>query len=151
MEVQTGIRTKAGFLYLTASDKGLTGVYWRKQRVPLGDSKFFKQAERELLEYFEGRRQRFTVALDFAGTKFQMKVWRQLAKIPYGKTISYTDLAAKIGQPLAVRAVGAANGRNPLSIFLPCHRVVSSSGKLTGYSGGLKAKAMLLELESARE
>lgn len=149
MQIQSVMKTKAGLLYLTASDKGLTGVYWRKPKIPVGSSKILVQAEKELKEYFEGRRTKFTVALDLAGTDFQKKVWRQLAKIPYGKTVSYSDIAAKIGQEKAVRAVGAANGRNPISILVPCHRVISNSGKLTGYSGGLKAKALLLEIESS--
>lgn len=147
MEVQTVMKTKAGLLYLTASDKGLTGVYWRKQRVPVGESKILKRAVREIGEYFEGRRQKFSVPLAFDGTEFQVKVWSQLRKIPFGKTISYSDLAERIGNPKAVRAVGAANGQNPFSILVPCHRVISNSGKLIGYSGGLKAKALLLEIE----
>lgn len=153
MEVQMKLRTKAGPVYLTASDKGLTGVWWKAQDVPmLKDTKtmaakYLRQAEKELNEYFEGQRQKFQVRLDVDGTDFQKRVWRQLCQIPYGKTRSYADIAAKIKNEKAVRAVGAANGRNPLSIIVPCHRVIGSGGGLTGYAGGLEAKKKLLTLE----
>ncbi len=150
MEVQDKMSTKFGSLYLTASENGLTGIYWRKRRVPMGRSKWLIQAKKELGEYFEGRRRKFDVALDLRGTAFQLKVWRELARIPYGKTLSYTDLALKIGREGAVRAVGSANARNPLSIIVPCHRVVSRSGGMTGYSAGVKVKARLLLLESLK-
>lgn len=147
MEVQSVMKSKVGPIYLTASDKGLTGVFWRKRPVSMGSSRFLAQAERELREYFEGRRRKFSVPLDFDGTEFQRKVWRELAKIPYGKTISYSDLAARIGHDRAVRAVGTANGRNPLSIVVPCHRVIAANGALGGYTAGLKVKSELLAIE----
>jgi methylated-DNA-[protein]-cysteine S-methyltransferase len=105
------------------------------------------EAERQLAEYFDGRRKTFSLALGFAGTDFQRKVWRALLTIPFGETRSYAQIAKQIGSPGASRAVGAANGRNPIAIVAPCHRVIGTSGKLTGFAGGLDAKAYLLALE----
>ena len=112
--------------------------------VPVLDS-----ARCQLDQYFAGRLQTFDLPLAPSGTDFQKQVWRRLIKIPYGQTSTYAELAKMIGQPTACRAVGAANGRNPLPIVIPCHRVIGSSGKLTGYAGGLEAKQALLELEGA--
>jgi methylated-DNA-[protein]-cysteine S-methyltransferase len=108
------------------------------------------QAARELHEYFAGERREFSVPLDFTGTEFQNKVWRALRAIPFGETRSYGELAAQIGAPKASRAVGAANGRNPIPIILPCHRVIGSSGSLTGFGGGLPMKKQLLAHEQVR-
>jgi methylated-DNA-[protein]-cysteine S-methyltransferase len=105
------------------------------------------EAVRQLRAYFQGELRQFDLPLDFAGTPFQIRVWRQLLTIPYGETRSYAQVAAAIGSPLAVRAVGAANGANPIAIVVPCHRVVGASGKLVGYGGGLELKKRLLELE----
>lgn len=105
------------------------------------------EAERQLTEYFAGTRTEFDLPLAMPGTAFQQRVWAGLREIPYGETISYGELARRLGQPNASRAVGLANGRNPVSIIVPCHRVVGSSGRLTGYGGGLDRKAHLLELE----
>ena len=105
------------------------------------------QAARELEEYFAGRRRRFAVPLDAAGTAFQKQVWQALRAIPFGELRSYRDVAEQLGKPRAVRAVGAANGRNPIPIVVPCHRVVGSNGQLTGFAGGLNAKRALLALE----
>ena len=105
----------------------------------------------QLQEYFGGTRQVFDVPLAPQGTLFQMEVWRVLRTIPYGETQSYADIAEQIGRPKAVRAVGAANGRNPLSIFVPCHRVIGKNGSLTGYAGGLAQKSVLLEIEQASQ
>jgi methylated-DNA-[protein]-cysteine S-methyltransferase len=146
MDQQLRIRSDAGNLFLVASDNGLKGVFWKAQDVPMlrderaPSAKFLRQAEKELKEYFLGKRRDFQVCLDIQGTDFQKRVWRELTRIPYGKTRSYAEIAAKIKNEKAVRAVGAANGRNPLSIIVPCHRVIGSSGKLTGYAGGLDAK-----------
>lgn len=107
-----------------------------------------EQARKELTAYFEGRLQRFTVPLDPVGTDFQRRVWAAVAAIPYGETATYRQIAERIGQPRAVRAVGAANGANPLAIIIPCHRVVGSDGSLTGYGGGLAVKRALLDLEA---
>ena len=113
------------------------------------DDARFADARAQFTEYFAGQRTEFDLPLDCAtGTEFQRLVWRALCDIPYGETISYGELARRIGQPAAVRAVGLANGRNPLSIVVPCHRVVGTGGKLTGYGGGLDRKRHLLDLEA---
>ena len=108
------------------------------------------ETERQLDEYFRGERKTFELTLDMSGTAFQRDVWRALLTIPFGETRSYSQIARQIGSPAAVRAVGAANGRNPIAIIAPCHRVVGATGKLTGFAGGLDAKARLLALEGAR-
>jgi methylated-DNA-[protein]-cysteine S-methyltransferase len=147
-----------GTLTLVASDHGLAAVLWendRPRRVRLNleaeahGHPVLVEAERQLAEYFAGRRKQFTVKLDVAGTPFQRQVWNALLTIPFGETRSYRQIANQIGNPRAVRAVGAANGRNPLSIVAPCHRVIGSSGALTGFAGGLDVKARLLALEGA--
>jgi len=148
-----------GKLKLVASDDGLAAILWendRSRRVPLNvDLKddhhpVLIEAQRQIEEYFAGRRKEFALKLDVGGTAFQRKVWNALLTIPFGETRSYGQIARQIGSPGAVRAVGAANGRNPLSIVAPCHRVVGSTGKLTGFAGGLDVKARLLALEGAR-
>ena len=114
------------------------------------DDAYLADTRRQLAEYFAGTRMVFDLPLDLdalGGTAFQRRVWTTLIDIPYGKTISYGELARRIGQPAAVRAVGLANGRNPLSIVIPCHRVIGASGALTGYGGGMERKRMLLDLE----
>jgi O-6-methylguanine DNA methyltransferase len=107
------------------------------------------QAAEELRAYFAGNLRVFSVPLDMQGTDFQVSVWNQLVKIPYGETRSYSQVAEAVGRPKAVRAVGAANSNNPIAIIVPCHRVIGSGGKLTGYGGGLPLKKRLLELEGA--
>jgi len=151
-----------GRLTLVASDRGLAAILWeqdRPGRVPqvrgateTHDRKHpvLAEAEGQLREYFAGTRQAFTLTLDAAGTPFQKKVWNALLTIPFGETRSYGEIARQIGHPAAVRAVGAANGRNPLSIVAPCHRVIGAGGQLTGFAGGLEVKARLLALEGAR-
>lgn len=114
-----------------------------------GTDPVIEEAASQLDDYFAGRRQTFSIGLLFAGTPFQQTVWSELLKIPYGETLSYGELAKRIGLPKAVRAVANANGANALSIFVPCHRVIGSDHSLTGYGGGLPAKRMLLELEHA--
>jgi AraC family transcriptional regulator of adaptative response/methylated-DNA-[protein]-cysteine methyltransferase len=114
-----------------------------------GKNKFIVQAEKELKEYFEGKLKNFTIPLVYPGTEFQQKVWNQLIKIPYGKTISYEELAERVGITKASRAVGTANGMNRIGVIIPCHRVVNKNGKLGGYGGGLWRKKKLLELEGA--
>lgn len=113
------------------------------------DDSAFEEAARQLAEYFDGRRRRFELKLNPGGTPFQMAVLEELQRIPYGETRSYGDIAANLGKPRAVRAVGAANGRNPLPIVIPCHRVVGADGSLTGFGGGIDTKRWLLALESA--
>jgi len=148
-----------GKLTLVATDEGLAGILWendRPRRVRLSieaeddTHPVLIEAERQLTEYFAGRRKEFTLRLDLAGTAFQRKVWNALLTIPFGETRSYGQIARQIGSPGAVRAVGAANGRNPVSIVAPCHRVIGSNGKLTGFAGGLDAKALLLAHEGAK-
>ena len=148
-----------GRLTLVASDDGLAGILWpteRPGRVRLPRAiedhrhPVLVETERQLKEYFAGRRQAFALTLDVAGTAFQKNVWKALLTIPFGETRSYAQIARQIGRPTAARAVGAANGRNPVSIVAPCHRVVGSTGTLTGFAGGLDAKARLLALEGAR-
>ena len=145
-----------GKLKLVASDKGLVAVLWqndRPSRVRIGElvtddrHPILLKAERQLGEYFAGKRKEFSVPLDMRGTPFQKNVWEALLAIPFGETRSYGQLARQLGNPNATRAVGAANGRNPLSIVVPCHRVIGSTGKLTGFGGGLETKAQLLRLE----
>jgi methylated-DNA-[protein]-cysteine S-methyltransferase len=121
----------------------------RPERAWTEDAAPFRAATRQLGEYFAGRRERFELELAPAGTEFQLAVWRGLRRIPYGRTWSYAELAARIGRPKAMRAVGAANGANPLPIVVPCHRVIGADGSLTGFGGGLPAKRLLLELEGA--
>jgi methylated-DNA-[protein]-cysteine S-methyltransferase len=145
-----------GILTLVASDTGLAAVLWENDdpaRVRLhhapGDNAVLRDAERQLGEYFADTRTAFTLTLDFTGTDFQKSVWQALLTIPFGETRSYAQIAGQIGNPKAVRAVGAANGKNPISIIAPCHRVIGANGKLTGFAGGLDAKAHLLALETA--
>jgi methylated-DNA-[protein]-cysteine S-methyltransferase len=146
-----------GRLKLVATDEGLAAILWendRPSRVRLEIDKVDNrhpvliETERQLTEYFAGHRRNFALTLDTAGTEFQRKVWSALRTIPFGETRSYGQIATQIGSPRAVRAVGAANGRNPVSIVTPCHRVVGSTGALTGFAGGLDVKARLLALES---
>ena len=150
------IQSPVGELKLVASGKGLVAVLWQNDnpnRVRLGElvkqdsHPVIIEAERQLGEYFAGRRKNFSLALDMRGTSFQRDVWEALLAIPFGETRTYHDLAKRLGNPQATRAVGAANGRNPISIIVPCHRVIGSNGRLTGFAGGLEAKARLLELE----
>ncbi len=146
-----------GTLYLLANEKALVGLHFRPQRAPfLKDlkgvdpaTKILHQCVEELKEYFEGRRKNFSVPLGSEGTSFQKEVWSQLRKIPFGETRSYRDIAKSIKNPKAFRAVGTANGRNPLSIIVPCHRVIAADGSLGGFGGGLKRKLKLLQLEKA--
>ncbi len=153
--LQWKMQTLLGNVYLVATAKGLKGVYRDKQNVPMAPSlvgaapelRVLAQAAKELTEYFSGKRKKFSVTLDAQGTEFQKRVWRELAKIPYGKTCSYSDIAKNIKNAKAVRAVGTANAKNPHCIIVPCHRVIAADGTLGGYSGGLKTKIKLLALE----
>lgn len=113
------------------------------------DTGSFKAAKEQLLAYFAGELREFSIALDPQGTEFQLQVWEALQEIPYGETRSYGELASRIGRPRASRAVGAANGKNPIPVIIPCHRVIGSSGKLVGFGGGLPAKQHLLALENS--
>ncbi len=150
------IDSPVGELKLVASEKGLAAILWENddpKRVRLSpqvqDDKniYLLQAEKQLKEYFSGKRKSFDLPLDFKGTDFQKSVWQALLKIPYGETRSYGEIAKQLKRPKASRAVGAANGKNPISIVAACHRVIGASGALTGFAGGLKTKAFLLDLE----
>ena len=148
-----------GKLKLIGSEKGLAAVLWEDddpKRVRVSEYKennaypVLLEAERQLKEYFEGKRSSFSLTLDPVGTEFQKKVWNILSAIPYGTTITYGDIARQLGDIKTVRAVGAANGKNPISIIVPCHRVIGASGSLTGFAGGLKVKAWLLSIEGVK-
>jgi methylated-DNA-[protein]-cysteine S-methyltransferase len=154
--VYTKMKSPVGELTLIAAEKGLAAVLWPKDdparvRVKAGmlDDRHpvLCRTAAQLKEYFAGTRRVFDLTLAFDGTDFQKKVWHALLAIPFGETRSYAEIAKAIKHPKAVRAVGAANGRNPISIIAPCHRVIGSDGKLTGFAGGLEAKATLLSLE----
>ena len=139
-----------GPLLLTTDGTGLTGLHFPPHDVDASwvhDEAAFTDVIRQLDEYFAGSRTQFDIALHPTGTPFQLKVWDQLREIPYGETISYGALARRVSSPKASRAVGLANGRNPIAIIIPCHRVIGADGSLTGYGGGLDRKRFLLALE----
>lgn len=145
------LQTPIGALRLVCEDGHLTRIEFENQYSEDGEPEagdpVLDECARQLDDYFDGRRQAFSLPLAPDGTAFQQSVWNELREIPYGESRSYRDIARAIGNPAAVRAVGAANGRNPLPILVPCHRVIGSNGRLTGFAGGLKAKAFLLKLE----
>ncbi len=153
----TVVDSPVGPLTLVAADGVLTGLYMDSQRhMPpaeiFGDGvedtgEFFAEPSRQLRDYFAGQRTEFDMPLTLVGTPFQRRVWAALQEIPYGETVSYGELAQRIGRPTAARAVGLANGRNPVGIIVPCHRVVGSDGSLTGYGGGVERKERLLAFE----
>jgi methylated-DNA-[protein]-cysteine S-methyltransferase len=161
--VQTRYESPLGSIIIAATAEGLAGLWFDGQRhLPQEltgpavwpsepEHPVLKEVIRQLSEYFAGRRTEFDVPLDLAyGTAFQQSVWQALLKIPQGGTASYSEVSARIGKPAAVRAVGAAVGRNPVSIIVPCHRVMGAGGALTGYAGGLERKSALLKLEGVR-
>ncbi len=142
------LKTPVGFLEVTGSEKGIRSLFFldfkvRITRVP----HHLHDCVTQLEEYFAGTRHGFSLTLDLEGSPFQLKVWQETLKIPYGKTASYQELAINLGNPNAFRAVGGANGSNPVSIIIPCHRVLGQNGKLVGYGGGLWRKKWLLEHE----
>ena len=148
-----------GALKLVAHDQALVAVMWDNEdhnRVRLSEliedrqHPMLHKVEQQLEQYFAGQRQQFDLPLDFQGTTFQQQVWQALLSIPYGETRSYKDIAIQLGNEKAVRAVGAANGKNPISIIAPCHRVIGSSGALVGFAGGLDKKQILLSLEQSQ-
>jgi O-6-methylguanine DNA methyltransferase len=141
-----------GRLILVASDRGLVAIEFRpsQRKGCVADDRKLAPYRKQLDEYFAGRREEFTVPLDIRGTEFQKRCWQELLKIPYGQTRSYRQIAEAVGNRNAVRAVGLANGQNPISIIVPCHRVIASDGTLCGYGGGLHVKEQLLRLEGAR-
>jgi methylated-DNA-[protein]-cysteine S-methyltransferase len=153
-QLYTTMESPIGELLLLGDGEALHGLYMQGGRrpVPIADDwqraeEPFADARRQLDEYFAGDRVEFDLALAATGSEFERTVWRALRQIPYGETISYGELARRIGRPDRARAVGAANGRNPISIVVPCHRVIGADGSLTGYGGGLDRKRFLLDLE----
>lgn len=154
MKKHTVIDSPYGPLTLVASDSALCGLYMTDQRHRPPEETFgdrdetpFQETTEQLRAYFAGELKEFTLPLSLAGTPFQQRVWEQLRRIPYGETRSYGELAQVLGNPGASRAVGLANGRNPIGIIVPCHRVVGANGNLTGYGGGLDRKQRLLDFE----
>lgn len=152
------LSSPVGELILATTDNSVVALTWNREdlgRIGIasweeGEScGLLEKAKNQLGEYFRGSRESFDLPLECQGTVFQQRVWNELKKIPFGRTWSYQELAERVGSPGAVRAVGSANGRNPVCIFIPCHRVVRLSGELGGYAGGLENKAYLLTLESA--
>lgn len=151
------MQSPVGYLKLVANKNALIAILWEEddpKRVKLSEMALDShhpiliEAQSQLNDYFNGKRQTFDIPLEFHGTDFQKAVWQALCTIPFGQKRSYLDIARQIGRPKAVRAVGAANGKNPISIIAPCHRVIGSNGQLTGFAGGLNNKARLLALES---
>jgi methylated-DNA-[protein]-cysteine S-methyltransferase len=146
------VDTPIGKLTVVAADTGIRRILWDGEAPPEGavegGSDILDAAVTQIREYFAGARTAFDLPLDLGGTPFQQKVWLELATIPFGTTISYGEQARRIGRPEAARAVGAANGRNPVPVVLPCHRVIGSSGALTGFGGGLDTKRSLLRHET---
>ncbi|MEV4146959.1 methylated-DNA--[protein]-cysteine S-methyltransferase [Amycolatopsis sp. NPDC049691] len=155
MRSHTVVDSPCGPLTLVAEGGALCGLYMHEQRHRPAEATFgspgaaevFGLAETQLKEYFAGQRREFDLPLAFRGTPFQRAVWAALLDIPYGETASYGELAQLLGKPAAARAVGLANGKNPISIIVPCHRVIGSTGSLTGYGGGLERKRYLLDFE----
>jgi methylated-DNA-[protein]-cysteine S-methyltransferase len=155
MSYYTTFDSPIGELLLVGDGDALSRLHMVGSRHPVAvnpawrrDEGGFDQARTQLDEYFAGERREFSVPLDMAGGSFELSVWEELRSIPYGETASYGEIAERIGSPGAARAVGLANGRNPIAVIVPCHRVIGADGSLTGYGGGLERKRLLLELES---
>lgn len=151
----TELKSPVGRLFLTSNGEAITWLFMEKQKdgpIPTGDWRrddaSFWEAAKQLRAYFAGELTEFDLPLAPAGTQFQRRVWAELQKIPYGSTINYGELARRVGNPKAARAAGAANGSNPISIIIPCHRVIGSNNHLTGYGGGIERKRFLLDLEA---
>jgi len=153
----TVMESPVGDITLIADEESLCAIYWQNQKPDnkkfpglekKDDNKVLRSSVKQLNSYFKGKRTEFDLPLRPVGTNFQERVWRALTSIGYGETVSYGDIANNINNPKAVRAVGAAIGKNPISIIIPCHRVIGSNGKLTGFAGGLSTKEFLLNLEN---
>lgn len=145
------INTPIGILEVKGDGEGLVSVLFKDSEnvvIPKEIPGELREAVAQLQEYFEGKRQKFSLKLSPEGTDFQKRVWKQLQEIPFGKTTSYQQMANTLGDPKVIRAAASANGKNPISIIIPCHRVIGSDGSLTGYAGGLHRKKWLLEFES---
>jgi methylated-DNA-[protein]-cysteine S-methyltransferase len=157
MQYYSIVQSPVGDLTLVAADGALTGVYFAgRERIPGAGKRLtrdarhpvLREAAKQLREYFAGKRKSFSLPLNLAGTDFQRSVWREIACIPYGETVSYSALAERAGAPMAVRAAGTSTGRNPAAIVVPCHRVMGKNGDLCGFGGGLDRKRFLLQLEN---
>jgi methylated-DNA-[protein]-cysteine S-methyltransferase len=153
----TSIDSPIGELLLLGDGEALHGLYMQEGRKPIRiasswieSAATFADVRTQLGAYFGGERTTFDTRLSMAGNSFELRVWRALSDIPYGETVSYGELARRLGQPTAARAVGLANGRNPIAVIVPCHRVIGADGSLTGYGGGLERKRLLLELEQGQ-
>ena len=147
---RTFLETPIGFLEINCSGKGIRSIDFINFKVKVKNTPAcLKECKNQLHEYFEGKRKSFSVPLDLEGSPFQLKVWNELLNIPYGETIAYFELARRVGDVKALRAVGGANSNNPAAILVPCHRVIGRDGKLMGYAGGLWRKKWLLEHEEA--
>jgi methylated-DNA-[protein]-cysteine S-methyltransferase len=155
IQAQYEMKSPIGPLFLVTNEKGLLYVTWDRHPAPTVESltgnssaiKWLRETVKQLQEYFDGQRNVFDLPLIISGTPFQKSVWNALSGIPHGQTCSYKELAKAVSNPGAMRAVGTANGRNPIAIIIPCHRVIAADGTLGGYAGGLEAKAHLLALE----
>jgi methylated-DNA-[protein]-cysteine S-methyltransferase len=154
----TSMDSPIGELLLLGDDRALYGLYMQDGRKPVKiaprwekSAAPFAGVQAQLREYFAGKRVAFQTPLELDGTPFERRVWHALTEIPYGETVSYGEIAKRVGQPSAARAVGLANGRNPIAVIVPCHRVIGANGTLTGYGGGLERKRLLLELERGQE
>lgn len=148
MEHQSSLASPLGFLILKSDGQSITGISFSENDIPGQNScEVLEKCKEQLANYFSGKTIAFDIPLHPEGTEFQQNVWNELLKIPYGETITYLELAVRLGDPKAVRAVGTANGRNPIAVIIPCHRVIGAGNKLTGYAGGIWRKKILLELE----
>ena len=150
MTFSTQFPTTVGSLTLEGDDRVLTRVGFGEAGAPQGDAVAVSAAAIQLEQYFAGERKEFDLDVELEGTEFERRVWDAVRAIPYGQTASYAEIARRIGRPDACRAVGRANGRNPLAVIVPCHRVVGSDGSLTGYAGGIAMKRALLDLEQGQ-
>lgn len=148
MGFEKTVPSPIGMLTIESDGTNVTALRFGDHRRGVPSCPVLEQAAEELREYFSGKRREFSVPLDARGTDFQRTVWAALPTVPYGKTATYAEIAVRIGNPNACRAVGSANHRNPLPIFIPCHRIIGKNGSLTGYAGGLAVKEFLLRLES---
>lgn len=147
-EYKAYYKSEIGIVEITSSEDAVLSIYFvDKEGETVEMPKILKEAYNQIDEYFKGKRKKFNLKLSFEGTDFQNRVWNELTKIPYGQVVSYKDIAIAVGNEKAVRAVGTTNGKNKISIVVPCHRVIGSNGKLTGYAGGLHRKEWLLNHE----
>lgn len=155
MNYKYHIDTPIGMICVESNEEAITGLFFEKNKTLYKQEKpetdLLKKAGEQLMEYFSGKRRTFDLPLAPSGTEFQKKVWKALCQIPYGETRSYGEIAAQIGNPKACRAVGGANNKNPIMVFIPCHRVIGADGSLVGFGGGIDAKKFMLNLEKGAD